>query len=151
MDVNTLYALLISSAVSLALGAWGGIEWRLGREAIALKEARAELKKLADTANDIALTYAGNTARLDRKLGDARVRLRDLTTGRDCLSADAVRLLNAGAGVSSATTEPAGPPAAAATDRDVGDALALCRGEHAKLAAQLNAILDIEDRKNVRQ
>ena len=149
--MNTLYALLISSAVSLALGAWGGIEWRLGREAIALKEARAELKKLSDTANDIALVYAGNTARLDRKLGDARVRLRDLTTGRDCLSADAVRLLNAGAGVPAATTEPAGPPDAAATDRDVGDALALCRSEHTKLAAQLNAILDIEDRKNVRQ
>lgn len=148
--MNTLYAILISSAVSLALGAWGGIEWRLGREAIALKEARAELKKLSDTANEIALTYAGNTARLDRKLGDARVRLRDLTTGRDCLSADAVRLLNAGAGVPAATAEPTGTPGAAATDRDVGDALALCRSEHAKLAAQLNAILDIEDRKNVR-
>ncbi len=149
--MNTLYALLISSAVSLALGAWGGVEWRLGREAIALKEARAELKKLGDAANDIALVYAGNTARLDRKLGDARVRLRDLTTGRDCLSADAVRLLNAGAGVPAATTELAGSPDAAATDRDVGDALALCRSEHTKLAAQLNAILDIEDRKNVRQ
>ena len=62
------------------------------------------------------------------------------------MPAGAVRLLNGTtAPVPNASREPAGPPAAAATDRDIGDALATCRSGYQQLSDQLNAILDIEE------
>lgn len=148
--MNTFVALALAAALSLATGFWAGVEWQQGREAIALEKARQELREQTDRANKVAITYAENTALFNRKLGDTRAQLSRLTTGRICLHADVVRMLNHDAGVPAATGEPTGAPAAAASDQDVADGIAICRGEHAKLAAQLNAILDIEDRKNVR-
>lgn len=139
-------AYLIAASAIAAGSFWAGLEWQQGRHAIALQAAIADRDKAQDAANNIALAHASNTAVLSRKLGDARVQLRDLTTGRNCLSADAVGVLNAiGPAVPPTASAPAGTPATAATDRDVGDALAICRGEYDKLAGQVNAILDIED------
>lgn len=144
-----MIAAYLSAAAFIAAGSfWAGIEWQQGRHAIALQAATAARDKAQDAANTIALAHASNTAVLNRKLGDARVQLRDLSTGRNCLSADAVSLLNAiGPALPAAASAPASAPAAAATDRDVGDALATCRGAYSQIAEQVNAILDIEDRK----
>jgi hypothetical protein len=136
--------------VLLAAGSfYAGIEWQQGRDALALKDAQAELEKAQAASNVIALAYAENSAALSRQLGNARVQLRDLTTGRDCLSAAAVGLLNgATPSVPDAAGKPASAPGAFATDRDVGDALAICRSAHRQLSDQLNAILDIEDTRH---
>lgn len=140
-----LYAALASAAVSLALGGWLGMRWEEGNQAIALKAANDARKVAEQNAADVALTHANNTAAIAAQLGDARVRIRSLTTGRNCLSADAVRVLNgaAGPGVPAAAAQPASAPEASATDQDVGDALAICRSGYGQLSEQLNAILDI--------
>lgn len=142
-------AILAAVALALAIGSFvAGIEWQQGREAIALKAAQADLKVAQDAAGVIALAHAENTAVMNRQLGNARVQLRDLTNGRDCLSAAAVGLLNGPAAVSDAAGQPARQASAAATDRDVGDALAICRFAHRQLSDQLNKILDIEDTRH---
>ena len=140
-----VYAALASAAVSLALGGWLGMRWEEGNQAIALKAANEARKVAEQNAADVALAHADNTAAIAAQLGDLRVRIRSLTTGRDCLSAAAVRVLNDGPAptVPTAATQPASAPEAAATDQDVGDALALCRSGYGQLSDQLNAILDI--------
>lgn len=151
--MSSLFMGLTAAAIvaSLALGGWFGVQWQEGRDAIALKAAHAELERLTADMNTVALTHANVNAALSTQLGNTRVQLRTLSTGRDCMSADAVRLLNdAFAGVPTAPAKPASAPAAAATDRDLGDALAICRGEYRKLSEQMNAILDIEESKDLR-
>ncbi len=144
-----LTAALAALGLALVAGCWLGIEWEQGRAALALKEARVELDAQTRDMNEIALKHAELSAKINRQLGDARVRLRDLTTGRDCLSADAVRMLNTnGRDVPAAPAGAASAPTAAATDRDVGDALAICRSGYGQLSDQLNSILDIEDTKH---
>lgn len=121
------------------------MRWEEGNQAIALKAANDARKVAEQNAADVALAHANNTAAIAAQLGDARVRIRSLTTGRDCLSAAAVRVLNDGAasGVPAAASQSASAPQAAATDQDVGDALAICRSGYSQLSEQLNAILDI--------
>lgn len=144
--MNTIVAALVACVAAAAGGLWAGIQWEQGRQAVALMEAQTKLKEQALAADKIALNHAAALERLNKELGSKRAQLYGLSTGRECLSAGAVRLLNnAGPYVPSAAAEPASSAGTFATDRDVGDALAICRSEHAKLAAQLNSILDIED------
>lgn len=106
-------------------------------------------QKYRDLIDGKGAEHATALDRLNKDLADTRLKLAGMATGRACLSLPAVRLLNNLGGVPApagpAASEPAGSPDAFATDRDVGDALALCRGEHSKLADQLNKILDIEE------
>jgi hypothetical protein len=146
--MNTALIALVICGLSFAAGSWGGIEWQRGREALAMKAAQAELKAAQEAASVIAMAHANNTAAISRQLGNARVQLRDLSSGRDCLSADAVSLLNSAVAVPNAAGQPASQARAAATDQDVGDALAVCRFAHRQLSDQLNAILDIEDTRH---
>ena len=141
---------IVAVTAALAAGSfYAGIEWQQGRDALALKDAQAEMEKAQAAANVVALAYAENTAVLSRQLGNARVKLRDLTSGRDCLSAAAVSVLNGPTpGVPAAAGEPASAADAFATDRDVGDALVTCRSGYQQLSNQLNAILDIEDTRH---
>ena len=143
-------ALLAGVTLALAVGSFfGGIEWQQGRDALALKGAQAKLAEQSRAADTIATNHAAVVMQLNRQLGDKRAALYGLTTGRDCLSARAVSLLNGAAvSVPGSAREPEAAPAAAATDRDVGDALAICRSAHSQLADQLNAILDIEDTRH---
>jgi hypothetical protein len=142
-------ALLAGATLAVAAGSfYAGIEWQQGRDALALKDAQVEVEKARAAANVVALAYAENTAVLSRQLGNARVKVRDLTNGRDCLSAAAVGLLNSAASVPAAAGKPASASSAFATDRDVGDALAICRSGYQQLSDQLNAILDIEDTRH---
>lgn len=129
-----------------------GSEWRQGRDAVAQQkiEHTAALEKLKDehTLDMVGMQNANDLAALNKQLGDARAQLGTLTTGRSCLNAPAVRVLNAVGPAPSpqpAASQPASPPGAFATDRDVGDFIAICRGQYAAVSSQLNAILDIED------
>lgn len=138
-------ALVVAAAAAVA-GFTAGVQWQQGREAIALAEAKDKLRDQARLADIAAINHAETVTRLNNQLGSTRAQLHSLSTGRDCLSGRAVRLLNgAAAGVPGAASEPAREAEAFATDRDVGDALAVCRAGYERLSNQLNAILDIED------
>lgn len=143
-----LPAAATAAAVCFAAGAYAGVEWQQGRDAVALLAAQAANQRVERLAGTITEAYVENISTLSRQLGDARVQLRGLTSGRDCLPAAAVSVLNSTGNLPSSPVGAAPTPAAAATDRDVGDALAICRGEYSKLAEQLNRILDIEDMRH---
>jgi hypothetical protein len=142
-------AALLAFAVAVAaaaLGFFGGMHWQQGREAVALQEAHDKLRDHGRAADITATNYAAEVTRLSLQLGSTRAQLFSLSSGRDCLSGPAVRLLNdSSLRVPSTAGEPARAPEAAATDRDVGDALAICRASYERVSAQLNSILDIED------
>lgn len=147
-----MYLTVGIGATALVLGFWGGVEWQQGRDAIALQKAQQGLRELANKVDIEGLNHANTRDKLAALQADKRLKIYGLTTGRECLSAGAVRLLNSPAGdVPSAASEPASAAGAFATDRDVGDALARCRGEHAKLSDQLNGILDIEEGRQNRR
>jgi hypothetical protein len=126
-----------------------------GKDAIAAEKLKQEydekVKQVQGVADQASLEHATTINKLSRQLGDARAQIASLTTGRACLSADAVGVLNAigaGAGMQTTASRPAGAASAVATDRDVGDALAVCRSEYAKVSDQLNKILDVEDKRS---
>jgi hypothetical protein len=132
-----------------------GERFQRGQDAIAAdaqqKKYDDKLKEVQAVADAASLEHAQVIDQLNRQLGDARAQVRSLTTGRACLTADAVGVLNAiGAStrVPAAASGAASAPQGVATDRDVGDALAVCRGEYAKVKDQLDAILDIEDKRS---
>lgn len=149
--MNTL--LFIVPLVAAIAGFFAGTQWEQGKQAEELIAAQANLRHLAKQVDEKGLEHAQATADFARRVADYRRQVYSLTSGRDCLSGRTVGLLNS-IGLPAPGPAPSAPPAAAsaaATDRDVGDALAICRGEHARLAFQLNAILDIEEaRQNQR-
>lgn len=146
------------AAVIFAAGGVGGIKWQLGVQARAdmvaadarASDARRQIKALdkGATAHVTAL------AALNNKLGDAREKIASLS-GRECLDADTVGMLNdiGGEPVRAAVGEPAGAPNAAAaggglrfaTERDAAGTIAVCRTRYAEVSSQLNQILDIEE------
>lgn len=93
---------------------------------------------------------------LNANLNAAHRQLAELTTGRRCLSAAAVRVLNRTGRVPAAAAGTAGAPEAAeepaddgfgepfATDLDAATALAECRTQYGVVTDQLNRIIDIE-------
>lgn len=152
-----LIQIAIAAGIFLA-GVAGGIKWHAGQDAIAAQEA-AELRQsdarqqrsLGDTAT---LRHASTVATLNDKLGAAREQIASLS-GRECLSADTVGVLNAigSEPVRTPAADAASAPAAAATsgglrfatERDTASAIAICRARYAEVADQLNQVLDIED------
>lgn len=147
--MNVLLVAALSSAAAFGLGGWVGVRWERGEQAIAAEAAKERSDALIANQDAIAIAAGAAMTTLSNQLGDARVRLNKLTNGRDCLQPDAVRLLNAAgaAPVPAAASRAASAPDAFATDRDVGDALAICRSRYGQLAEQLNAILDIEEQR----
>lgn len=145
----------IVAILAALLGAVGGWEWRDGVHAKAelrIQQERARaLKAMEDQQDRTSLAYANRVSELAQNLGDARVKLYSRTSGKPCLNAAAVGLLNdigPPLHVPAVAGQPASPPAAAATDRDVADALAVCRGGYVRLSEQVNSILDIEDARH---
>lgn len=141
--------------IGALLGLLGGWEWRDGVHAKAelrIQQERARaLKAMEEQQDAVSLAYANRVSELAQNLGDTRVKLNSLTSGRPCLSAGAVGVLNAigsAVPVHSAASQPASAANASATDRDVADALAICRGGYARLSEQVNSILDIEDARH---
>lgn len=163
-------SLLVQIAIALAIfaaGAAGGIKWQLGvdaREELQARELRDSDARQQRSASDKAAgRHAAVLATLNDQLGDARAQLATLTTGRACLGADAVGVLNQTGVVDggAAAGEPASAPEAAAsgashgtglrrvtTDTDVAGYIALCRTRYADVSHQLNEILDIEERRH---
>lgn len=143
--------LVIALALFVA-GAAMGIKWHAGQDAIAARAADAARQSDARQQrwlNDQASgRHAADLARINHQLGNARETIAQLS-GRECLDAGTVRVLNdiGGEPMRAAAGQSEGAPAAAASDRDIADQIAACRSRYAEVASQLNQILDIEDRR----
>ena len=154
---------LIIAAIAVAIGLFGagtatGIKWQLGVQArvdLAAADARsADAKRQIKTIDTASQTHVTALANLNNQLGVAREKIA-LLSGRQCLDAGTVRMLNAigDQPVSAAAVESESAAAAAAsgtgirfaTERDAAGAIAICRARYAELSSQLNQILDIED------
>ena len=144
---------LALALVIFAAGGASGIKWHAGVDAqreLAAESARQsdalQQRKFIDTA---AGQHAVAVAKLSNQLGTAREKIANLS-GRTCLDADTVGMLNAigGEPVRATPVNAAGAPQAAATDRDVSTAIATCRAGYSAVAGQLDQILDIEDRRH---
>ncbi|MDA8522296.1 hypothetical protein [Acidovorax sp. NCPPB 4044] len=173
-----LYAYAAVAVAAAALGgsaAWRTQEWRHGAiEAKRLQDERMATEARETDArqqrafNDRAAgTHAAELAGLNTQLGKARAQIALLSSDRQCLDGDTVRVLNnigkpaGGLGLRAATGQPAGAASAAAgsgadatgyaSERSTADQIATCRAQHAELASQVNQILDIEDRRDARR
>ena len=160
------YKLILVVLVLLA-GMAAGIKWHAGQDAIkelananAAKSDAIQQRKLGDV---LATNHANNLTKVNNQLGDARAQIAKLS-GKPCLDAATVGMLNGIDLVRTPASEPADTPAtpaenpnvggglkvpgAWATDSDVASNLATCRAGYVGLASQLNAILDIEDARH---
>lgn len=155
-------ALLAAAALTLAFGAgWAVNGWRLQAALADLKKTHAEAVAKAATENAELLAFAGKRAgEIAHRLAQsenalAKITLekdheiRRLTTGRRCLDAGAVRVLNqpadseqpAGA-VPDATAPSVLSDAAFATDTDVGTWIAHAQRSYDTCRGRLDAIAD---------
>jgi prophage endopeptidase len=85
-------------------------------------ESAAELQAAVSRGNELAARVAAAEATRDTALQETQHALRKTTTGRPCLNAGAVRLLNGpglAAPMPAAAGQPAGADAPAASDTDV--------------------------------
>ena len=145
-------------AVAAAAGAW---VWQANSYEAKLADIRssiAESDRIRARAAATALQAAqvrGDTlsrdllareALINRLSKEKRDALSRLTTGRPCLSADVVGVLNgtagAGAGVSPAIGIAAATGATFATDADVGQWAAAARAAHDTCRHRLDALID---------
>ena len=144
---------LALALVIFAAGGASGIKYHAGVDA--QRELAAESTRKSDALQQrkfidaAAGQHAVDVAKISNQLGDAREKIAKLS-GRACLDADTVGMLNAigGEPVRAAPVDAAGAPPAAATDRDVSTAIATCRAYYSEVAGQLNQILDVEDRRH---
>ena len=144
---------LVLALAIFTTGGAAGIKWHAGVDA--QRELAAEALRKSDAlqqrkfSDQAAGQHAGAVATLSTQLGNAREKIAKLS-GRACLDADTVGVLNAigGQPVRAAAGNAAGAPQAVATDRDVSAAIAACRAGYGEVASQLNKILDIEDRRH---
>jgi len=153
-----LVALLLVALGLFGAGAATGIKWQRGVQALA--DAAAADARAADGKHQIRAMDAASTAQvtalatLNNQLGNAREKIA-LLSGRECLDAATVGLLNAisdqpvPAAASQSSSETAALAASTgirfATERDTAGYIALCRARYAEVAGQLDAILDVED------
>lgn len=162
--MNTILIQLAIAAGVFAAGGWAGMEWHAGQDAIkaqAAAKARDQDAAQQRQANDkAAFRHSDRLVTINNQLGEAREKIAQLS-GRECLSADTVRVLNAIGGnpvrapAINAASAPQAPAAGAdlrfATDRDTANAIAVCRAAYAQVSDQVNQILDIEDRRHSAQ
>lgn len=158
-----LVALLLAALGLFGAGLAIGIKWQRGVQALADVEATdvraTDGKRQIRVMDTASTTQVATLANLNNQLGNAREKIA-LLSGRECLDAATVGVLNAigGQPVPAAASEPAGETATAAagdgiryaTERDAAGYIALCRARYAEVAGQLNAILDVEDARSSR-
>lgn len=169
----TYAATAVLAAALAGAGTWRLQEWRWGAketqrleaeriEAEARQSDARQQRKFNDTASG---RHAAALATLNGKLGDARAQIATLSADRQCLDARTVGMLNdlgtAGSlGLRATAGQLDGAAAAAATaqadsaagagyasERDTAEWIAICKAQHDALASQVNAILDIEQRR----
>ena len=145
-------------AVAAAAGAW---VWQANRYEARLADMRSSISesdRLRARAAATALQSAqvrgdvltrdllAREALINRLSKEKRDALSRLTTGRPCLSADAVGVLNgttgAGAGMPQATGIPAATGGGFATDSDVGQWAAAAIAAHDTCRYRLDALID---------
>lgn len=155
-------ACLLSAAVAGG-GAWAWQANSYGRELADMRSSIAELDRLRARAAATALQAAqvrGNILtsdllarqqQIDRIQKARHAELARLTTGRPCLSADAVGVLNeqagSGSGVPQATGITAATGATFATDADVGQWAADARASYDTCRSRLDALIDWHSQK----
>jgi hypothetical protein len=147
--------------IAFSIGGAGGIKWQLGVQAratlAAADIAKSDAKQQQHLGDQAATNHAAALVAINQKLGDQRAYIAKLS-GRDCLGAGTVGLLNGAGGepVPAAASDPARAATAAATgaglrfatEHDVAAAIAICRAGYAGLSSQLNQILDIEEARH---
>lgn len=118
--------------------------------------ARQALINLEERYRKQGERHVETVDQLKTQLSDAQQQLAQLTTGRYCLSAAAVRVLNRTGRVPAPTAASAEAPGTPerleddragepfATDHDAAVALAECRTQYGVVSDQLNKIIDIE-------
>ena len=145
-------------AVAAAAGAWA---WQANSYEAKLADMRgsiAESGRLRARAAATALQAAqvrgdvltrdllAREVLINRLSKEKRDALSRLTTGRPCLSADAVGVLNDQASAGAGMPTPPGSPAATggvfATDADVGQWAAAARSAHDTCRSRLDALID---------
>lgn len=148
------WALQLALALAIfAAGGAAGIKYHVGvdaqRELAAQKLRQSDAIQQRKFSDKAAGTHASAVATLSNQLGNAREKIAKLS-GRACLDADTVGMLNAIGEQPgrAAAGEPAGAPEAVASDRDVAVSIATCRTWYGEVTSQLNQILDIEDRRH---
>ncbi len=148
-------------AISAAISAAGAYQWQAYRYEAKLADMRssiAESDRLRSRAAATALQAAqvrgyvltrdllAREALINRISKEKRDALSRYTTGRTCLSADAVGVLNDQAGSGSGVPQTTGITAAAgggfATDADVGQWAAAARAAHDTCRHRLDALID---------
>lgn len=158
----------------LAFGAgWQVQSWRwaaadgqrIAQEQAAQQARETDARQQRRFADQAAAQHAQQLATLNTQLGAAHAHIAQLS-GRACLSAGTVRMLNnigaSGLGVRAPAANPASaPPAPAApapddapgyaSERDTAEHIAICRASYAAVSDQLNQILDIEDERERRR
>lgn len=138
-------------------GAWVGNSLKAGQlaelrntqanaakaEAEANVKALKDAKGLGDTLTTELNAYMAANTELIKERDDA---LRQTTTGRPCLGAGTVRMLNSGSGsrdgLSHPTGQPAGADAAFATDTDVATWINDAQGQYDICRARLDKLID---------
>lgn len=152
---TSVAAALLVGLVAGGSAGWRVQEWRWQANTAAAAQAASEAlqsdqrqqRRLADAA---AGQHAAALVSINRQLGAAREKIATLS-GRQCLDAGTVGVLNA-IGGDVDLRAPAGDPASAAgataSDRDVAAALATCRSAYATVRNQVIQILDIEDKRH---
>lgn len=159
----SIWAKLVLLVVVFVAGIATGIKWQLGVQAradLAAADARmADAKLQFRVADKAAGQHAKTLDKINNQLGDAREKIA-LLSGRECLDADTVGMLNTigSEPVPTAASEPSGEADSAssgaiyrfATERDTAGYIALCRAKYAELSDQLNQVLDVEDARENR-
>lgn len=159
MNPETIKTLIVGAIAVLIFAAGWTVEgWRKDAEIDRIERAHAEQRaRDAEAANEEidAATKRGNElaarvtaaeATRDLALQETQDALRRVTTGRPCLSAVAVRLLNEPGGLKNALSgapgEPAGADAAAATDTDVALWAAFARRSYDTCRGRIDALAE---------
>ena len=110
-------------------------------------KAAEEYKVAVEYGNTKAAEVQAQKAAFTKKLTEVLIHVPKVTTGRDCLSPDAVRLLNkptSDFGLSPSTSKPVAETSdGIATDTDVAQWIADAKDKYASCAANNNGIVDI--------
>lgn len=142
-----------AALVMLVLAVWGhGYTTGLTRESDR-RDAQdlARLKTAVNLGNRLSGQLAGKQAATNAKTLEVMRNVPKVTTGRPCLGASAVSLLNDApdSHLPTPAGKPADPPkAVAATDRDVAGWVAGAKGQYKLVADQLDALIDYVEGKN---
>lgn len=137
---------VVLSAVTFAAGAKIEANYNAAKQLAAERLAADRYRAEVERGNTLSASLAKAESITHQKTIERIKYVPQVTTGRDCLSADAVQLLN-GAGypkLSAPAGQPAAesPPAPAATDRDIEEWAVGASGQYEICAERLNMLVD---------